>query len=69
MFVVLKNRLSTINDKTFFEIYDRKNNSFDILRFILASLVIYTHTFPLLEGNGTLGDISSTLHKSYTKYF
>lgn len=35
-------------------VYDRKNNFFDELRFILATMVIYVHSFALLYGEGKI---------------
>ena len=43
--------------RTFGEVYDNRNNAFDILRFILASMVIYSHSYPLLYGTAHGGDI------------
>lgn len=42
--------------QTLDEFYDRKGNSFDILRFILAALVILSHSYVLLQGASTSGD-------------
>jgi peptidoglycan/LPS O-acetylase OafA/YrhL len=39
-----------LRTKTLGDIYDRKNNSFDELRFFLASLVLYVHSYALLYG-------------------
>lgn len=36
--------------KTLGDIYDKRNNSFDDLRFILACLVLYVHSYALLYG-------------------
>lgn len=43
-------RIKTLND-----IYDRKNNSFDDLRFIFAAMVLYVHSFVLLYGQDVKG--------------
>ena len=40
-------KIKTLND-----IYDRKNNSFDDLRFFLATLVLFVHSYALLYGEG-----------------
>lgn len=40
-------KINTLN-----EIYDRKNNSFDDIRFVLASLVLFGHSYALLYGEG-----------------
>lgn len=83
--MVMKNnkRISSLNvflkknlDFTGFEreenlaaIYDRKNNSFDLMRFIFASLVIYSHAYPLLFGaSGSRGDILMRFSNNQT-YF
>jgi len=42
----------TIKEQTFEELYVRNNNAFDILRFLLATMVIYAHSYPLLIGSG-----------------
>lgn len=38
------------------DIYMRNDNAFDFLRFLLASLVIYSHSYPLLFGANGQGD-------------
>lgn len=49
---------SLVKEETFAAIYDPKKNSFDLMRFIFASLVIYSHAYPLLFGaGGSAGDI------------
>lgn len=48
------------------EIYDRKNNAFDLLRFLLATLVIYSHCYPLLQGEKNSGDLLGRLTASQT---
>ncbi|KGE20489.1 acyltransferase family protein [Paenibacillus wynnii] len=45
-------RLSTIE-----ELYDKRNNSFDVIRFIFSVLVIYSHSFILFRGPGNGGDM------------
>ena len=42
-------------EKTLSEVYDRKNNSFDLARIILALMVIYSHSYPLWGRAG--GDV------------
>lgn len=37
--------------KTFSDIYNRKNNSYDDMRFILASMVLFVHSYALLYGH------------------
>ncbi|SMG46615.1 acyltransferase family protein [Paenibacillus aquistagni] len=34
-----------------------RNNNFDVIRFIAATMVLYYHAFPLGEGNGQQGEI------------
>lgn len=47
--------------KTFLDVYSRRENAFDILRFILAVFVIYGHSYPLLLGSASTGDILARL--------
>ena len=42
--------------KTLNDIYDRKNNSFDDMRFVLASLVLFVHSYALLYGESGAKD-------------
>jgi peptidoglycan/LPS O-acetylase OafA/YrhL len=49
------------NSKTFFEVYDRNNNAFDMTRLILAWLVLYSHSYPLFYGPERLGDVLARL--------
>ncbi len=42
---------------SFQDMYDRKRNSFDFARFVLASSVIYYHSFALFYGVGKQGDV------------
>lgn len=48
-----------IKINTLFDLSQGRNNNFNLLRFIAASLVIYSHSFALLKGGGTdpLGNI------------
>lgn len=41
------------NESTIEAIYDPKRNSFDLFRFVFASLVIFSHAYPLLYGRET----------------
>lgn len=43
-------------EQTFENLYSPKENSFDLMRFILATFVIYTHSFPLFYGSSSPGD-------------
>jgi len=43
------------------DIYDRKNNSFDDIRFMLATLVLFVHSYALLYGEGGEKDFFITL--------
>lgn len=45
------------------KIYDPKNNSFDLARFLLAVMVIYAHSYPLLIKNNS-GDLVSRFTKN-----
>ncbi|WP_051286802.1 acyltransferase family protein [Paenibacillus taiwanensis] len=38
-----------------------RNNNFDVIRFIAATMVLYSHAFPLGEGKGQQGEILYTL--------
>jgi peptidoglycan/LPS O-acetylase OafA/YrhL len=49
--VKTRNFVSTLGDEiTFDALYNPKDNAFDFFRFSLASLVIYSHAYPLLYG-------------------
>ncbi|MNO29374.1 Acyltransferase family protein [compost metagenome] len=51
-----KEKLLTIEQS-----YNKRNNSFDVIRFILSLLVIYSHSFVLLGVQGNGGDIIERL--------
>lgn len=58
--VVIKNKINSEN--TIEEVYDNKNNSFDILRHIFATLVIVAHAYILFLGaTGDMDIITKTL--------
>lgn len=49
--------------KSFQDLYDIKNNAFDIVRFTLAVMVIYSHSYPLFYGAVSSGDILTRISK------
>lgn len=48
--------------------YDRSNNGFDLMRFLLAVMVIYGHSHAILEGASTKGDVLARL-SGYQTHF
>jgi peptidoglycan/LPS O-acetylase OafA/YrhL len=49
--VVLESRVDSVQRRTFGTVNSGRLNNFDFLRFLLAALVILSHSYPLLWGN------------------
>src|SRR5215207_5054601 len=49
--VVLESRVGSVQRRTFGNVNSGRLNNFDFLRFLLAALVILSHSYPLLWGN------------------
>ncbi|MHA7965769.1 acyltransferase family protein [Paenibacillus sp. CAU 1782] len=50
------------------EIYDLNQNAFHIIRLLLATMVIYSHAYPLLLGHQSPGDKLAQLTSSQIEF-